>query len=194
MCDSLDSDAPSDPGAHLLTLLHCATASSSPSCAGLFPPLPLPHSPDLCCVLPPAGASSCPWPTLGGRFSTPTLSKLPAVPLGTVCSRILSTSLSCPGCRAPSPAVPHSPACQTEVDLSSTTLSQLSEVAHLTSHILGPVSRSLLVSPGRTQQHFSYSLLPLQLASVVSSAVCCLLSPPTSAQPSSVVSASDTLC
>jgi hypothetical protein len=31
---------PSDPGAHLLTLLHCATASSSPSCAGLFPPLP----------------------------------------------------------------------------------------------------------------------------------------------------------
>ena len=72
--DSLDSDAPSDPGAHLLTFLHCATASSSPSCAGLFPPLPLPHSPDLCCALPPAGASSCPLPTPRGRFSAPTVS------------------------------------------------------------------------------------------------------------------------
>ena len=59
---------------------------------------------------------------------------------------------------APSPAVPHSLAYRTEVDLSSTTLSQLSEVAHLTSHILGPVSRSLLVSPGHTQEHFCYSL------------------------------------
>ena len=38
----------------------------------------------------------------------------------------------------------------TEVDLSFTTLSQLSEVAHLTSHILGPAFRSLLVSLGRT--------------------------------------------
>ena len=58
----------------------------------------------------------------------------------------------------PSPAVPHSLAYRTEVDLSSTTLSQLSEVAHLTSHILGPVSRSLLGSPGHAQQHFRYSL------------------------------------
>ena len=32
------------------------------------------------------------------------------------------------------------------------------EAAHLTSHILGRVSSSLLVSPRRTQQHFSYSL------------------------------------
>ena len=46
----------------------------------------------------------------------------------------------------------------TEVDLSSTTLSQLSEVAHLTSHILGPAFRSLLLSIGRTQQQFHYSL------------------------------------
>ena len=46
----------------------------------------------------------------------------------------------------------------TEVNLSSTTLSQLSEVAHLTSHILVPVSRSLIVTPGHTQPHFSYSL------------------------------------
>ena len=59
---------------------------------------------------------------------------------------------------ASSPAVPHSLAYRTEVDLSSTTLSQLSEVAHLTSRILGPVSRSLLVSPGHAQQHFRYSL------------------------------------
>ena len=58
----------------------------------------------------------------------------------------------------PSPAVPHSLAYRTEVDLSSTTLPQLSEVAHLTSHILDAVSRSLLVSPGQTQQHFRYSL------------------------------------
>ncbi|MXQ92808.1 hypothetical protein E5288_WYG002852 [Bos mutus] len=76
-----------------------------------------------------AGASSCPLPTPVGRFSKPTLSYLPAVPLGTVCSRILSTSLlSSPGCRAPSPAVPHSLAYRTEVDLSSTTLSQFSEI------------------------------------------------------------------
>ena len=66
--DSLDSDAPSDPGAHLLTLLHSPTASSSPSCAGLFPLL---HSPDLCCVLSPAGASSCPGPLLGAGSPHP---------------------------------------------------------------------------------------------------------------------------
>ena len=79
------------------------------------------------------------------------------------------------------------------MDLSSTTLSQLSEVAHLTSHILGPAFRALLVSLGRTQQQFHYSLCRLQLASVVSSAVCCLLSAPSAAQPSSAISASDIL-
>ena len=45
--------------------LHRTIASTSPSCAGLFPPLPLPHSPDLCCALPPAGACSCPGPLWG---------------------------------------------------------------------------------------------------------------------------------
>ena len=84
-------------------------------------------------------------------------------------------------------------ACRTEVDLSSSSHSQLSEVGHLTSHILGPAFRALLVSLGRTQQQFHYSLCRLQLASVVSSAVCCLLSAPSAAQPSSAISASDIL-
>jgi len=62
---------PSDPVAHLLTLFHCATASSSPSCAGLFPPLPLPHSPDLCCALPPAGLPHALGPLLGAGSPHP---------------------------------------------------------------------------------------------------------------------------
>ena len=48
----------------------------------------------------------------------------------------------------------------------------MSEAAHLTSHILGPVSRSLLISPRRTQQHFSTLCDP---PAYLSCLLCCVL-------------------
>ena len=54
-----------------LAHLHRATASSCSSCAGRIPSLPVPHSPGLRCALPPAGASSCPGPTLGAGSPHP---------------------------------------------------------------------------------------------------------------------------
>lgn len=101
-------------------------------------------------------------------------------------SLIFSRNFSFLSCKGPAPTPPHlGPS-------SSSTLSQLSEAAHLTwARFLG---LSWLASLGHTQQHFQ--LLSVTLPAGLGCLFCCvlLLGCPSAAQPSSVVSASVTLC
>ena len=132
MSDSLDSDASLRPRVHLLTLLHCATASSCSSCAGRIPPLPVPHSPGLRCALPPEGASSCPGPTLGAGSPHP-LAPSSLTPLWAQCVPRRSEQSS-PAGRDRLTFLTSDPS----DPLSSTTLSHQLETTHQTSFLWAP--------------------------------------------------------
>lgn len=115
-----------------LAHLHRATASSCSSCAGHIPPLPVPHSPGLRCALPPAGASSCPGPTLGQVLHTHSL-LAPCRPSGhSVFPDALNKPLLLGAIASPSSLSDLSD------PLSSTTLSHQLETTHQTSFLWAP--------------------------------------------------------